>query len=396
MVPPLAEAPLPQERNGGTGGDRTAITYVVSGIDKALNFEWTVAHLDRERFRLRFLLLNPGPSTFETFLRDHRVPVVRVPFRGKQDLPRAVLRISADLLRHHADAVHCHLFDANIAGLLAARLTAVRQRVYTRHYATFHHRYHPRAVRYDRAINLLATDVVAVSENVRRVLIDREHVTPQKVTLIHHGLPVRDFEYPDPIAVARLRQVYVPAGAGPVVGVISRYVELKGLQFVIPAFARLRDTHPRAHLVLANATGPYAGEVARLLANLPPGSFTEIRFEKDLFCLYALFDAFVHVPIDPEIEAFGQTYVEALAAGVPSVFTLSGVATEFVRHRENAWVVPFEDTGAILEGLRELLADVELRDRIVANGRRDVRERFDLSVMIARLEALYARGPARA
>ena len=72
--------------------------------------------------------------------------------------------------------------------------------------------------------------------------------------------------------------------------------------------------------------------IQEAVKELPQNSYCVIPFEKDLFSLYQLFDVYVHTPINPTLEAFGQTYVEALAAGIPSVFTMSGVAPQFVLH----------------------------------------------------------------
>ncbi len=44
----------------------------------------------------------------------------------------------------------------------------------------------------------------------------------------------------------------------------------------------------------------------------------------------------MHVTIGKHYEAFGQIYVEALAAGIPSVFTLTGIAPEIIEHEHNA------------------------------------------------------------
>ena len=365
------------------------VAYILSGIHKALAFEWIAEKLDKEKFDLQFVLLNPAGSSLEHFLKQHRVPVARIAYRGKKDLPKAIFQIRRLLKKHKTQVVHCHMFDANVAGLVAARLAGVKKRIYTRHHATFHHEYFPRAVWYDRFVNAQATDIVAISENVRQVLVEMEHVSPQKITLVHHGFELKDFAHPSAESVARLREKYPFATQGPVVGNISRYFELKGLQYVIPAFRKLLQTHPSAHLVLANATGNYAAEVKKLLAELPASSYTEIRFEEDLFALYQLFDIFVHVPINPRIEAFGQTYIEALAAGVPSVFTLSGIAVEFVADGQNALVVPFQDSEAICAAMCKIVSDESLRNRLIANGRESIQTRFGLHQMIQKLEMLY-------
>src|SRR6185295_19908794 len=97
----------------------------------------------------------------------------------------------------------------------------------------------------------------------------------------------------------------------------------------------------------------------------PEKSFIEIRFENNIFALYKLFDVFVHTPIDEYAEAFGQTYVEALASGVPAIFTLSGIACDFVQHEKNAWVVPYKDSGKIVTAMNALLNDESLKANLV-------------------------------
>jgi glycosyltransferase involved in cell wall biosynthesis len=150
----------------------------------------------------------------------------------------------------------------------------------------------------------------------------------------------------------------------------------------------LLSDYPNALLILASANGPYKKEIEGLLSELPEDSYITIPFENDLFALYQLFDIYVHVPINPEIEAFGQTYVEALAAGIPSVFTLSGVASEFIEHEKNALVVPFQDSEAAYYSIVRLLDDEMLKNKMVDNARESIKQ-FELSTMIQKLKKLY-------
>jgi glycosyltransferase involved in cell wall biosynthesis len=174
----------------------------------------------------------------------------------------------------------------------------------------------------------------------------------------------------------------------PVVGVISRFLELKGIQHIIPAFRKLLAEYPGACLVLANAKGPYEPEVRKLLAGLPGGSYVTIPFEKDIAALYRLFDVFVHVPVDGHSEAFGQIYIEALASGIPSVFTLSGIAHDMIRHGENALVVPYCDPDSIFGAVKRILTDPELAGRLKAQGPVTA-GMFDFNKMASDTEAWY-------
>ncbi len=368
---------------------RKRITYIVSNIDKALTFEWVAELLDTSRFSLSFILLNPGDSALERFCRRMDVPVKRVTYRGKRDVPRAFLTIFLYLMFRRPHFVHCHMFEAYLIGIPAAWLAFIRGRVYTRHNATYHRAYYPQVVKLDLMTNRLSSRVVATSQNVARVLQRDEGVRESKVRIIRHGFPLEKFMEVPPSEVDEMRARCGTAGKHPVVGVIARYLDLKGIQYVIPAWKQLRGEYPDSHLVLANARGPFADEITRLLSDVPESAYTELPFEDNVYALHNLFDIHVHVPINPEIEAFGQTYVEALASGTPSVFTMSGVAPEFIRHEQNALVVPFEESEPIYEAMKRILTDEQLRHRLIHQGRAAVQQ-FSVKEMIGKLEELYS------
>ncbi|QHT70550.1 glycosyltransferase family 4 protein [Rhodocytophaga rosea] len=366
------------------------VKYILSNINKALAFEWIAEELDRSKIHLSFILLNPDDSALEQHLKAHQIKVDRIRYKGKKDLPNAIYRIYTILRKEHTQIVHCHMFDACVAGLTAARLAGVRKRIYTRHHATFHQQYFPRAVWYDKFISQMATDVVAISENVRQTLIG-EGVNASKIRLIHHGFRLEGFEKTDQQKVLGLKRKYNPNSKSPVIGVISRYFELKGIQYIIPALKQILHTYPDALLILANTSGNYTAQIKSLLQEIPSDNYIEIPFEKDIFSLYQLFDIFVHVPIDPQIEAFGQTYVEALAAGIPSVFTKSGVATEFIKDGQNAMVVPFKSSQAIADSFYSILENPNQTQNIVWQGKTDVKKMFTLGKMVDSLEELYGK-----
>lgn len=367
------------------------ITYIISNINKALAFEWISTDLNKNKFNLNFILLNPGESELETYLKQNDISVDRITYRSKNDIPAAIFKTWKTLKKHKTTVVHTHLFEANIIGLTAAKLAGISKRIHTRHHSDYHHRYYPNAVKYDKLINYLSTDIIAISEVVKNILISKEHVSLKKIHLIHHGFKLEQFSNCSESSIIQLKQKYISNNPYPVVGVISRYTEWKGIQFIIPAFEQLLKTYPEALLILSNANGDYKEEIKKLLQTIPKKNYLEISFESDIFTLYKLFDIFIHVPVSIEIEAFGQTYVEALAAGVPSIFTLSGIANEFIIDQHNAMVVNHRNSNEIYMALRELLENRSLKETLIKNGKKDVISRFSLNKMISSLEHLYEK-----
>ncbi len=369
---------------------KKSLVYIISDINKSLAFEWASTYLNKDKYKLTFILLNPSSSTLESFLKSNAIQTYRVTYRGKRDLISAFLSVSKILRKEKADIVHAHLMDACIIGLLAAYVSGVKRRIHTRHNSTFHHLYFPRAVWYDKFINALSTDIVSISQVVTHVLEKMEGANPSKIHLIYHGFLFNDNLNISQERRAKLKDKYnLQHVQGPIVGVISRFIEWKGIQYIIPAFEQLLKKQPDAVLILANANGPYEENIRQQLSHLKETSYRIIPFEEDVFALYSLFDVFVHVPIDPYVEAFGQTYVEALSMKVPSIFTKSGIANEFIEDHKNALVVAYKDIDQIALALQTLLTDQKLALQLAVNGQEEVLEKFKLSNMIGQLEELY-------
>lgn len=368
-----------------------SITYIISNINKSLGFEWLAEGIDKNKFKISFLLLNPSASVLEEFLIAKGIFIKRICYRGKKDFLSTFITLCFFLRKNKPDIVHVHLFDASLIGLMAAKFAGIRRRICTRHHGSMHHIYNPPAVKYDNLINRLATDVVVLCETSKKFLIEKEKALSEKICVIPHGFELEKFEGVSQDRVDALKRKHNIIGQHPIIGVISRYTHWKGVQYIIPSLRKLLIDFPNALLILANANGDYQKEIRELLEEIPYQNYTEILFEEDVFALYKLFNVFVHTPIANHFEAFGQTYVEALASGIPSVFTLSGIANDFIENEKNALVVDYENPDAIHKAILRLLNDNELVKSLSSQGKKDVQRLFPLERMIQPLEELYMK-----
>lgn len=366
----------------------STICYVVSDLQHAPPFEW-IAETLASSSDFVLVALNPAPGVFEERLLSKGIPVVSMRFRTKWEMPAVLWKLYRYFRRTRPEVVHTHLFEGSLAGLLAAWLARVPKRIYTRHTSTYHHVYERGGVKYERLCNACATRIVSVSQATDYALINLEHVPHEKLVSIPHGFRFSHFDQPATERVESVRKRWQISRNSPRIGVVARHIDWKGVQYVIPAFKKFLAKYAGAQLVLVNAVGPMHEELMSQLKDVPSESIVVIPFEADMASLYRLLDLYVHVPVDPHCEAFGQTYVEALACGVPSVFTLSGVAAEFVKHEEHALVVPFRDSEAVFMALVRLWENPGLRTHLSATGSAFVRKEFDFSLMMGKLEKLY-------
>jgi phosphatidylinositol alpha-1,6-mannosyltransferase len=181
---------------------------------------------------------------------------------------------------------------------------------------------------------------------------------------------------------------------GPLVVSVSRLVPRKGMDTLIEAAARLLPRHPDLSVVVAGGgrdrtrlehlIHKHAAPV-RLLGRLPGG---------DLPDLYACADAFALCCRSRwaglEQEGFGIVFLEAAAAGVPSIAGESGGSAEAVLDGETGYVLKDPtDADAAAEAIDRLISDPDLASRQGQAARHRAETEFSYDVLAGRLaEAL--------
>jgi glycosyltransferase involved in cell wall biosynthesis len=363
-------------------GTNIKIVYLISLVESSDAMQWYFTELFSRRSDFLIIFLNQNISELQHKLSARGINCIWLSYTNKKQIVKTFFKVTRLLLLHKPMVVHAHLFDASLVGLIAARLAGIKIRIHTRHHASHHHLYFPHAVRYDRLINYLSSNIIATSQNVKKILVEKEHVDENKISIVHHGFDFSSFENVEIERINAIQSKYNILDKFPVIGVISRYTHWKGIQFTIPAYKNLLCEFPNAVLVLANAKGDFKNEIQELLSQLPENSFREIVFEKDIPALFNSFNAFVHVPIDDHSEAFGQVYIESLAAGCCMICTKSGIALDFIENNRNALVVDYENSDEIYRAIKIVLVDEKKRMKIIETGRVDSKSNFGVEKMV--------------
>lgn len=363
------------------------LCYIISDIDKSVNLELTAIKLRDSGITPIFILINC--KGIVNFLESNGFTCFSLQAGNILSSKPQIKAVAEILKNQRITCVHCHLGLANWIGLHAAKRAGVKHRIFTRHSGKPLH-FHWKEWIIDRIQNRLASKIVSISPAITSFLRS-QHVPAKKIVNIPHGFDLNRFINFNSSEVERIRNSYNQHNQQPIIGVIARWMEWKGIQYIIPAFERILVQHPNAKLVLfGGETGDYANEISNMLNKLPPNSWQSVRFEYEVFDLYQLFDVYVHVPVNANCEAFGQTYIEALAAGIPSVFTSSGIAQSFIRDKQEALVVPFQDSDAIYSAVAEILNNKVLQTNLSENGRKRVSELFSFDRYNSDLIQLYS------
>jgi glycosyltransferase involved in cell wall biosynthesis len=95
--------------------------------------------------------------------------------------------------------------------------------------------------------------------------------------------------------------------------------------------------------------------------------------------------------LEQDRDGIPNVLVEAMAAGAPVVATPVSGIPELVDDAVNGLLVPPDDPEAVADALIRLHEDPALAERLAAEGRRTVRERFDGERLAQDLVELFAR-----
>ena len=267
---------------------------------------------------------------------------------SKYKLYRYFLRMLWVVFRMQPDVVLSSGQHATFFTMPAAFFLKVPKRIYIRHHSHFHHKYKLYlGLILDHLMNFFATKIVAVSLVVKEVLI-LEKVPLSKIEVIYNGIELSSFrEVRKSRALQHERSIFQ-------IGVISRLTEWKGVEYTAKAFRDFNRRYPNSSLHIIGAQADATSDVLEVLKDLPQDSFEMQLQNLDIPSFFAEMDVFIHVPTERADEAFGIVYVEALAAGVPSIFTKSGIICELSVPEKFCSVVPYKQSIGIFQSLEKI------------------------------------------
>lgn len=273
----------------------------------------------------------------------------------KRGMVRALPWLYQRIRAHRPRIVHCNLFDDTVPGLIAARMAGVGVRVITRQDTGFHWMHAPKWLFVDRWNARMATDIITVSHEARRHLIEQERLPADKITCVHNGIPPGPHTAQDPRAMSELRERFRIDGHAPVIGTVARFIEWKGYRHIIDAARILVQRHPRARFLFCGS-GPQEAEVRRWIneAGLQGHVVLTGRIERTLMpSFYGLLDAYLHAAV---LEPFGLVFPEAMMNGVPVVSTATGAALDAITDGVNGMLAAERSGAALAAAMDRLLA----------------------------------------
>jgi sugar transferase (PEP-CTERM/EpsH1 system associated) len=356
---------------------RTSIAQIVEnlnvgGLERVVI--GLIEKLDPSRFRSVVFCLRDGGALLQE-ITDLGVRSYRLN-KGEGINFGLFVRLARLLRREKIDIVHCHNFGPLLYGAIAARIARLAGVVYTAHgqYSS------ARPGRLMFRHGALVDSVVCVSEDARRVAIEKGGVAPERVITLINGVDMDRFA-----GTGQDVPLDVPVGS-PTVGIVARLTPVKDHRNLFRAFANLLPSFPRARLLVVG-DGELRGVLEDYAAELGlGGNVTFLGDRRDVPAVLGAFDLFV---LSSYSEGLSITLLEAMAAGLPIVATDIGGNPEVVNDGETGMIVPAQDPDALSQAMAWVFEHPAEARRMGERGRERVRKEFSIDAMIGGYEQIY-------
>jgi len=226
-------------------------------------------------------------------------------------------------------------------------------------------------------------NIVTVSDCSRQDIARDFGIQPAGIGIVYNGIDTDEFA---PMADVKRLPLRLMATA-------SADAPLKGLRYLLRAYAQLLDKYPDLELLLVSKPKP-GGKTERLIRYLGIGDkvqFVNGISTREMVRYYAQ----ATIAVVPSVyEGFGLPAGEGMACGVPMVSTDGGALPEVVG--DAGVIVPAKSVDALVHAIDELLQNPERRNELGVRGRERILDEFCWDVCARQMVAYYEQVLTRA
>jgi len=312
---------------------------------------------------------------------------IKVNIRTKSEAhPKLVLSLIPlhDLVRKEAiDIIHTQTRVTQVLGSFLSRFSGVKM------VTTCHGFFRPRWFR--KMFPCWGDAVIAISGPVKQHLSADFGVAKNKVYLIVNGIDLDRFVMTTDQMRCVARQK-INFGNTPLIGIIARLSDVKGIDVLIKAMPLVLKRIPSANLIIAGQ-GPEESKLRILTEYLLLKD--HVHFKNTINQtqeLLAALDVFVMPSL---MEGLGLSVIEAQACGIPVVASMVGGLVDLIEDGKSGFLVAANDPTALANRIIDLIRDPQ-QAKIMANqARANVEKKFSSQDMLKETLKIYEQYSCR-
>lgn len=312
------------------------------------------------------------------------------------------------------EIVHSHTPKAGLLGMMAAKLAGIPIRMHTVAGMPLMEASGIKRIVLDvveKCTYRFATHVYPNSKGLYEFIEQEKFTSKSKLKMIGQGSSNGiDTSYFSPDQISEKEKIDLKKELGIhadefVFVFVGRLVKDKGINELVAAFSKLSSeysgqnsapsiqdkTQPRAFGAKLVLVGPFESELDPLAAETlnvikkNPQIIT-VGFQQDVRPYFAISDVLVFPSYR---EGFPNVVMQAGAMGLPSIVTDINGCNEIILENQNGVIIPVKNSRALEESMIAFLENPEFTERLAANARNMIVNRFEQKQVWEKLEEEY-------
>ena len=233
------------------------------------------------------------------------------------------------------------------------------------------------------------TYALAISEVIKRNLLDTCPLTDDKILLLHNAVDTKKFD-PEKIDKQKVREEFGFTDDEIVIGMLARFSPGKGHEEVLFAADKLSKKFSNLKFFIIGEASrgeeEYANQIKKLVMDYNLKNVVFAGFRSDTAEVLAALNIFC---FPSHAEAFGIALVEAMAMGVPSVCSNSDGVLDIAVDGETSFLFEKKNGNDLVEKLEQLISSKEKREQFGRAARERAVKFFDLDFLTEKVISIY-------
>jgi glycosyltransferase involved in cell wall biosynthesis len=309
------------------------------------------------------------------------VELVQIPMKNEFDIS-SVMKLYKLMTRQKTDVVHVHKGLAHTLAYIAAYFAKVPVFVVNRGVSFPLDRFNRIKYKWGRV-----GKIIAVSEQLKQVLIDSGNIDTDKIRVIYGGTDLGRFDWR--IKPDKIIEEFNIRPESTVIGIIANTRKWKGHALLLEAAQQIVKSRPETiFLIVGDAGNSWGKQLKKITVktNLQDNViFTGYR--DDIPQLLAVMDFTVNCSFSGE--GITGALRESLAMKKPAVSTDIGGNRELIIDKKTGLLISPSRLRSLVEALTYLIENPGERIRMGEAGYKLIEEKFTYGARISQMENLY-------
>jgi len=330
---------------------------------------------------------SPGETLMEV-AKQEGVTTIAIPMTRSitpvKDL-KALWQLYRLFKKERPQIIHTHTPKAGLLGMMAGRVARIPIRMHTVAGLPLMESkgFKKKMLEFtERLTYSCATSIYPNSKNLANFIIKKKYCHPGKLKVLgngsSNGIDMEFFKLnPDSISSAdELKKKWNVTENHFVFLFVGRLVKDKGIEELIDAFTRLKQTQTSIKLLLVGPfeeeLDPISGKAKQIIEQ--DTDIIHVGFQQDIRPYLALSQV---LTFPSYREGFPNVPMQAGCFNLPSIVTDINGCNEIIVHGKNGLIIPVKDADALHRSMLALMTDVPLYLNLKANARKMILDRYE-------------------